>query len=194
MGDCITEIAWAVDKNLQLSVARFNLALMTTYDEISARIRALRISKGLSLSDVEIQSQHRIRAVVLGSYERGDRSLSVKRAITIADFYGVPLSYLLEPPNSSNQQPVKLVIDLRRIRIMMADQAQLSLGRSGLSTILRFSAAVVARRNDWNGEVLSIRADDLTALAMCLGKSSDEIKEMLEENRLLLSSKSPNSL
>ena len=189
MAECITESTWAVDKNLRLSVARFNLAFMTTHDEICARIRALRISKGLSLSDVEIQSQHRIRAVVLGSYERGDRSLSVKRAITIADFYGVPLSYLLEPPNSSYDQPLRAVIDLRRIRSMMADPTHIARGDAGLSTILRFIAAVVARRNDWNGEVLSIRADDLTALAMSIGKNSDEIKEMLDENQLLLNPK-----
>ena len=189
MAECITENARAVDKNLRLSVARFTLAFMTTHDEICARIRALRISKGLSLSDVEIQSQHRIRAVVLGSYERGDRSLSVKRAITIADFYGVPLSYLLEPPNSSYEQPLRVIIDLRRIRIMMSEPAQLSLASSGVQIILRFIAAVVARRNDWNGEVLSIRADDLTALAMSIGKNSDEIKEMLDENQLLLNPK-----
>ena len=190
MAECITENARAGDKNLQLSVARFNLWFMTTHDEICARIRALRISKGLSLSDVEIQSQHRIRAVVLGSYERGDRSLSVKKAITIADFYGVPLSYLLEPPNSSYEQPLRAVIDLRRIRSMMADPTHIAArGDAGLSTILRFIAAVVARRNDWNGEVLSIRADDLTALAMSIGKNSDEIKEILDENRLLLGPK-----
>ena len=178
-----------MDKNLPLSVARFNLAFMTTHDEICARIRALRISKGLSLSDVEIQSQHRIRAVVLGSYERGDRSLSVKRAITIADFYGVPLSYLLEPPNSSYEQPLRVVIDLRRIRSLMADPAHRARGNPEISTILRFISAVVARRNDWNGEVLSIRADDLTALAMSLGKNTHEIKEMLEQNQLLLNTK-----
>lgn len=178
-----------MDKSLQLSVGRFNLRPMTTHDEISARIRALRISKGLSLSDVEIQSQRRIRAVVLGSYERGDRALSVKRAITIADFYGVPLSYLLEPPYSPLVQPLRAVIDLRRIRMMMADPAHISLSNAGLSTILRFIASVVERRNDWNGEVLSIRADDLTTLAMSIGKNSDEIKEMLEENRLLLGPK-----
>ena len=189
MAECITENARAVDKNLRLSVARFNLSFMTTHDEICARIRALRISKGLSLSDVEIQSQHRIRAVVLGSYERGDRSLSVKRAITIADFYGVPLSYLLEPPNSSYEPPLRAVIDLRRIRSMMADQAHIARGDAGLSTVLRFIAAVVARRNDWNGEVLSIRAGDLTALAMSIGKNSDEVKEMLDENQLLLNPK-----
>jgi transcriptional regulator with XRE-family HTH domain len=178
-----------VDKKEQLSVAGFNLAFMTTHDEICARIRALRISKGLSLREVEIQSAHRIRAVVLGSYERGDRSLSVKRAITIADFYDVPLSYLLEPPSSSYEQAPRAIIDLRHIRSMMADPAQLSLANSGVQTILKFIAAVVARRNDWNGEVLSIRADDLSTLAMSIGKSSSEIKEMLEENRLLLGSK-----
>ncbi len=71
----------------------------------------------------------------------------------------------------------------------MADPAQLSLNNAGVHTVLRFIAAVVERRNDWNGEVLSIRADDLTALAMSLGKKSHEIKEMLDQNQLLLNAK-----
>jgi hypothetical protein len=72
---------------------------------------------------------------------------------------------------------------------MMADTAHIARGNPEISTILRFISAVVARRNDWNGEVLSIRADDLTALAMSLGKKSHEIKEMLDQNQLLLNAK-----
>ena len=159
---------------------------MTTHDAICARIRAIRISKGLSLSDVELQSHRTIRAVVLGSYERGDRALSVKKALAIADFYGVPLSYLLEPPTPTVERAQRPVIDLRRIRIMMADRQQISHSSAGLRTILTFIGCIVARRNDWNGEVLSMRADDLTALAMAIGKNSDEITAMLEVNRILL--------
>ena len=51
---------------------------------VSERLRSIRRAQSLSLNDVEIASNGAIKAVVLGSYERGSRSLSVKRAIQIA--------------------------------------------------------------------------------------------------------------
>lgn len=159
---------------------------MTTTAEICARIRAIRISKGLSLSEVEIQSDRTLRAVVLGSYERGDRTLSVKKAITIADFYGVPLSYLLEPPRADKAVLQAPVIDLRRIRTIMADPQHLALMTPNLRTMIRFIGGIVELRNDWNGELLSMRLGDLTALAMAVGASHEEMWKILNEKKILL--------
>jgi transcriptional regulator with XRE-family HTH domain len=160
---------------------------MTTHEAICARLRAIRISKGLSLSDVEIASKRSIRAVVLGSYERGDRALSVKRAIEIAAFYGVPLTYLLEEPKAAQGVIRPPVIDLRQIRKIMADSQEMVSITPELGTIFTFISGVVALRNDWNGEVLSMRASDISLLAMTLGKNSDEISKIFSERRLLLS-------
>jgi transcriptional regulator with XRE-family HTH domain len=160
---------------------------MTTHEAICARLRAIRISKGLSLSDVEIASKRSIRAVVLGSYERGDRALSVKRAIEIAAFYGVPLTYLLEEPKAAQGVIRPPVIDLRQIRKIMADSQEMVSITPELGTIFTFISGIVALRNDWNGEVLSMRASDISLLAMTLGKNSDEISKIFSERRLLLS-------
>jgi transcriptional regulator with XRE-family HTH domain len=160
---------------------------MTTHEAICARLRAIRISKGLSLSDVEIASKRSIRAVVLGSYERGDRALSVKRAIEIAAFYGVPLTYLLEEPKAAQGVIRPPVIDLRQIRKIMADSQEMVSITPELGTIFTFISGIVALRNDWNGEVLSMRASDISLLAMTLGKNSDEISKIFRERRLLLS-------
>jgi len=159
---------------------------MTTNEAICARIRAIRISKGLSLTDVEKASARRIRAVVLGSYERGDRALSVKKAIDIAEFYGVPLTYLLEQPVAAEGVIRPPVIDLRRIRTIMADTQAMDSIPSELRTIFTFISGIVALRNDWNGEVLSMRTSDISLLAMTLGKSSGEISRICSERRLLL--------
>ncbi|MDA2962807.1 MAG: helix-turn-helix transcriptional regulator [Actinomycetota bacterium] len=159
---------------------------MTTHDQICSRMRAIRIAKGLSLNDVELASNQSIRAVVLGSYERGDRALSVKKAITIADFYGVPLSYLLEQPTSSPAISAGPVIDLRRLTSLIVVSAEIAPPCPELVSVIRFIAGLVSLRNDWNGEVLSMRVGDLTLLAMSVGKSHDQINVILRENHLLL--------
>ena len=162
---------------------------MTTSAEICARIRAIRISKGLSLAEVEIQSHRALRAVVLGSYERGDRTLSVKKAITIADFYGVPLSFLLEPPKAAEGVLQAPIIDLRRIRTITADPHQTASITPNLRTIITFISGIVALRNDWNGELLSMRLGDLTAVALAVGASHDEMWKILNEKKILLTPK-----
>ena len=62
-----------------------------TIESISARLRSIRNARGWSLSDVESISDGKVKAVVLGSYERGTRSLSVRRALQIAEIYNVPI-------------------------------------------------------------------------------------------------------
>ena len=167
---------------------------MTTKEAICARIRAIRISKGLSLSDVERESNRSIRAVVLGSYERGDRTLSITKAVKIAEFYEVPLSYLLEPPTPARESEHALVIDLRRMRAILAQPDQATVRNTPLRIIITYISGIVALRNDWNGEVLSLRVSDLTALAMATGKDSQEIESLLIQNQLLLNAKLPSSL
>src|SRR5438105_3247282 len=81
---------------------------------LGARLRAIRTQQGLSLHGVEEKSRGRWKAVVVGSYERGDRSVTVQKLAELAEFYGVPVSELL--PGDSAPTPLapspKLVIDL----------------------------------------------------------------------------------
>jgi len=81
---------------------------------LGARLRAIRTQQGLSLHGVEEKSRGRWKAVVVGSYERGDRSVTVQKLAELADFYGVPVSELLPGdagPGVLTPAP-KLVIDL----------------------------------------------------------------------------------
>ena len=57
---------------------------------LGAKLRAIRQQQGLSLHGVEQKSGGRWKAVVVGSYERGDRAVTVQRLAELADFYGVP--------------------------------------------------------------------------------------------------------
>src|SRR5947207_7749115 len=81
---------------------------------LGVRLRAIRTQQGLSLHGVEEKSRGRWKAVVVGSYERGDRAVTVQRLAELADFYGVPVQELLPgtTPGGAAEPPPKLVLDL----------------------------------------------------------------------------------
>ena len=62
---------------------------------LGAKLRAIRQQQGLSLHGVEERSGGRWKAVVVGSYERGDRAVTVQKLAELAEFYSVPVSELL---------------------------------------------------------------------------------------------------
>jgi transcriptional regulator with XRE-family HTH domain len=66
-----------------------------TYIDLRKSLRAVRKSKGLTLREVEARSNGRFRAVTLGTWERGDRVISLSQALDLAEFYEIPLAELL---------------------------------------------------------------------------------------------------
>lgn len=75
----------------------------TEYQQaVGTRLRALRTQRGWSLRDVEEISRSKWPAVVIGSYERGDRAITVQKFSELAEFYGVSPSSLLpdDPPDN----------------------------------------------------------------------------------------------
>jgi transcriptional regulator with XRE-family HTH domain len=139
---------------------------------LGARLRAIRTQQGLSLHGVEEKSRGRWKAVVVGSYERGDRSVTVQKLAELAEFYGVPVSELLPGdvlPTLLAPSP-KLVIDLERM-------AQLPKEKAG--PLARYVATIQSQRGDYNGRVLSIRAEDVRSLAIIYDLSPGELTERL---------------
>lgn len=175
-----------MDKKSAVSVCGSNLASMTTIELVSSRVRAIRISKGLTLNEVEKASNRRIRAVVLGSYERGDRTLSVRMAIVIAQFYGVPLSYLLEEPEKPVRETSSVTLDLRRFRMIMEGSTLPQRINVTLRSAMAFTGEIIKLRNDWNGELISLRSSDLVLLAAAIGLPQQELEEILRSHRLLI--------
>jgi len=126
---------------------------------LGSRLRAIRTQQGLSLHGVEEKSQGRWKAVVVGSYERGDRAVTVQRLAELADFYGVPVQALLPDgaPAGSGEPPPRLVLDLERLMNVPAEKA---------GPLARYAQTIQSQRGDYNGKILSIRADDLRSLAV----------------------------
>src|ERR687885_455881 len=83
---------------------------------LGARLRSIRQQQGLSLQGVEEKSNGRWKAVVVGSYERGDRAVTVSRLAELADFYRVPVSELLPDGSGVRLEATnKIVLDLEKL-------------------------------------------------------------------------------
>lgn len=67
---------------------------------LGARLRAVRKRSGMSLGDVERKSRGEWKAVVAGSYERGQRAITAERLVDLCKFYGTDAGEVLtgEPP------------------------------------------------------------------------------------------------
>ena len=152
---------------------------------IAARIRRLRRERGWSLADVERLSRGSIKAVVLGSYERGDRTISLNRAIEIAKIFSVPLHFLLAAPEITAPPPAtaSMLLDLRRLRLLMDDPTK-NADRT-LQMIYALVAWLAGRRGDWNGEVMSLRQGDQAILALMAMTTEKGLSEWLAQSRLL---------
>lgn len=146
---------------------------MTEYAKaLGAKLRAIRSQQGLSLHGVEEKSQGRWKAVVVGSYERGDRAVTVQRLSELAEFYGVPVAELLpEGVSATATEPApRIVIDLEQLQQVPADKA---------APLARYAATIQSQRGDYNGRVLSIRNEDLRSLAVIYDASPAVLTEQL---------------
>lgn len=163
-----------------------------TTSTVSARIRAQRKSRRLTLHDIERLSEGRIKAVVMGSYERGTRAISLARTIEIANLFGIPVAELIDPREQFRNLPnFELVFDLRKISEIEVLQDLSTIG-SDIQNLTRYLKSISILRRDWNGEVLSLRKNDFDTLALLTGKSREQLLDFwLKENLLL---KAPNHL
>ncbi|MEI6229300.1 MAG: transcriptional regulator [Actinomycetes bacterium] len=139
---------------------------------LGTRLRSIRQQQGLSLHGVEEKSRGRWKAVVVGSYERGDRAVTVQRLAELADFYSVPVSELLPDgaPTATVEAPPRLVLDLERLGMVPAEKA---------GPLARYAAAIQAQRGDYNGRILSIRQDDLRTLGVIYDEPPSQLADQL---------------
>ncbi|MEI8080647.1 MAG: transcriptional regulator [Actinomycetes bacterium] len=139
---------------------------------LGSKLRAVRQQQGLSLHGVEERSDGKWKAVVVGSYERGDRAVTVQKLAELAEFYGIPVSELLPDasPAAAAEPPPRLILDLERLGRVPADKA---------GPLARYAAAIQAQRGDYNGRILSIRQDDLRTLAVIYDEQPSVLAEQL---------------
>jgi transcriptional regulator with XRE-family HTH domain len=155
---------------------------------VGERLRSIRRQKRLSLQDVEAQSRQEFKASVLGAYERGERAISVPRLQRLARFYNVPVDQLLpqdDGPGFEGEGPIDLTdrrpgreveepiaIDLTRLDELNGQEA---------SMLGRYLRMIQVQRQDFNGRVLTVRNDDLRAIACILDTPAEAAKRRLDE-------------
>ncbi len=165
----------------------------STYAQrVGARLRMVRKQKSLSLQDVEAGSGQEFKASVLGAYERGERAISVPRLQRLARFYGVPVDRLLpddpdgamvelaaeeeeeqEDNGSTLRHPTDeaVTIDLTRLQAIGEPESEL---------LNRYLMLIQLQRQDFNGRVLTIRRDDLRAIASMFRTTPEGIRRKLD--------------
>jgi transcriptional regulator with XRE-family HTH domain len=164
---------------------------LTYARRVGQRLRAIRRQKRLSLQEVEAASTQEFKASVLGAYERGERVISVPRLQRLADFYRVPVDQLLprdseapaevpapgvEPTEAgvaSPPWPAKVTFDLARFQAVDGDPE--------LEMVYKYLSSIQVRRQDFNGRVLTIRSEDLRAIACLFETSADNMRRRLDD-------------
>jgi len=165
--------------------------------KVGGRLRAIRKQKRLSLQDVEATSQQEFKASVLGAYERGERAISVPRLQRLAQFYAVPVDQLLPRDDEVGADSVidldsgtvtprgvddsRVTIDLHRLADMGGPDAQL---------LTRYLGYIQVQRGDFNGRMLTVRRDDLRAIACLLDVNPDSARGKLDDLGLRLTAAS----
>jgi len=161
--------------------------------KVGERLRAIRRQKGLSLQDVEASSTQEFKASVLGAYERGERAISVPRLQRLARFYAVPVDQLLPREDGDTGSDVldlteagsgrdtraAVTIDLNRLRDLDSETSQM---------LVRYLQMIQVQRQDFNGRMLTVRRDDLRAIACILDTMLDQAIERLDSMGLCLTS------
>ncbi len=168
---------------------------------VGARLRTMRKQMRLSLQAVEAMSEQEFKASVLGAYERGERAISVPRLQRLAKLYDVPVDQLLPPDDvvatrwgaagsaeevaplsarraiQAGSGAEKVAIDLTKLHTVSGPERDL---------LRRFLSMIQVHRQDFNGRMITIRAEDVRAIACLFGVTPDSMGSRLDELGLLV--------
>ncbi len=150
---------------------------------VGERLRAIRRQKRLSLQEVEATSDQEFKASVLGAYERGERAISVPRLERLAQFYNVPVDQLLPRVSALGMTPSAIDLTERTGRsgvTLNLTQLDAVAGPEG-EMLARYLGMIQVQRQDFNGRVLTVRQDDLRAVACILGVDIDHAVDRLSD-------------
>lgn len=164
----------------------------TFAEKLGQRLRWVRQQRRLSLRTVARMSADEFRISVLGAYERGHRMISVARLQRLAELYGVSVDHLLpdapevadEPANNglapdepdrrtdNRSSDSRVTLDLRRLA---------GLAPPARDLLARYLGLIQLERNDESGFIISIRPEDMRAIACLLETTSGKAKDRLDD-------------
>ena len=162
---------------------------------VGERLRFVRKQKLLSLQAVEASTNQEFKASVLGAYERGERSISVPRLQRLAEFYNVPVDQLLprdvngaltamggapvagatrsvNGDDRARPDTSRVTIDLTKLEAIQAPEKDL---------LRRYLGMIQVQRQDFNGRVLTIRAEDVRAIGCLFDTTAEGMRNRLDD-------------
>ncbi len=169
---------------------------------VGARLRTMRKQMRLSLQAVEAMSEQEFKASVLGAYERGERAISVPRLQRLAKLYDVPVDQLLPPDDATMTRwgatgttEEIVTTSARRANLTASGTEKVAIDLTKLHTVSgperdllrRFLSMIQVHRQDFNGRMITIRAEDVRAIACLFGVTPDSMGTRLDELGLLVS-------
>lgn len=154
---------------------------------LGARLRTVRRQRCLSLHGVERESDGKWKAVVVGSYERGDRAVSVRRLAELAAFYGVAVSDLLPRDEGASSGAVS---SGSRSRIVLDVGKVAALTDANTDALKRYVLSIQRQRGALGRRTLDVRQEDLHALALIYDSTTAALTHRLLRWQVL----APNSL
>lgn len=150
---------------------------MNEAQRVGANLRRARRELGWSLADAERNSDGSFTAVVIGSYERGDRNITAVRLLELASLYGMSPTQLVDADAPSDDDGAADGVDAITLNLDSLRSARAADG--SLSDLARLAQTIIARRGDFNGTLLSLRRHDLQVLAASRGISTDALVALL---------------
>ena len=139
---------------------------------VGRRLRTVREERLYTLRDVEKESGAEFKSSVISAYERGERMMSVQRLDRLAQFYDVPVAHLL-PRETEVPQPMprpRLTVRLGRLDELEGEP---------FDRFRRLVAEILTNRHDTADDIVTLRDDDLTAVASMFDVPADEMADRL---------------
>ena len=152
---------------LRAILTTLHLMLNQEMRDIRVRIRATRLGLGWSLADFEAHSGGTVTAVAMGSYERGTRTLSITKLLTICDIFQISVIHILAPAQelTSADSSSRHIYDLRALQALPPSAEK--------SHLLAYIHQIIRERGDWKGAVVSLRATDIKNLELIFAASAE---------------------
>ena len=147
---------------------------MTSREEIvretGRALRRARQARGLTLREVGTMSGGQFKPTAVAAYERGERAISLERFCALARLYDMAPERLLSQVMWRMERRPEPTIDRRRLPEVPADDA---------GTVGDFIDVVRRLRGNSDGDVITIRVQDLEVLATASGHQLQQFLERL---------------
>jgi len=176
--DCSLSSLWPMTEPME----NFTPFTQPTAKSVALRLRTLRKSRGWTLHDIEQKSQGAIKSVVMGSYERGTRAISLARCLELATLFAIPVAELLTEP----AEQVRGSVEIQRFNLRQSSLLATKEVENEFVILHNFLIAISQRRGDWNGEILTLRASDLDTLTLLLAMRQSQLLHWLKQWRITL--------